>query len=183
MWKFIISASNKSNWYNKNGKEVCFVGRSNVGKSSLINALANQKIARTSNTPGRTQLINYFENEDGKMIVDLPGYGFAKMPKSELKKMSEMVEEYFSERRQLVMTFCLVDVKVGITKDDYDMFEYLEAVERPYFIIGTKADKATQSAQSKTVKQIHEIGVDFLITSASKGQNINKLKAVIKKTI
>ncbi|NQZ28882.1 MAG: YihA family ribosome biogenesis GTP-binding protein [Mycoplasmatales bacterium] len=181
MWKFIVSASKKTNWLNTHAKEVCFVGRSNVGKSSLINALANQKIARTSNTPGRTQLINYFENEDGKMIVDLPGYGFAKMPKKELKKMSEMVEEYFGERRQLIMTFCLIDSKIGITSDDYDMFEYLEAVGRPYFIVGTKADKAKQTEISSTLKQIHELGVDYLITSASKGKNINKLKAVIKK--
>ncbi|MCP4337286.1 MAG: YihA family ribosome biogenesis GTP-binding protein [Mycoplasma sp.] len=182
MWKFIISSSKKSNWLNTHGKEVCFVGRSNVGKSSLINALANQKIARTSNTPGRTQLINYFKNEDQKMIVDLPGYGFAKMPKKELERMSIMVEEYFADRRQLILTFCLIDAKIGITSDDRDMFEYLLAVGRPFFIIGTKSDKAKQSELSKTIKQINEIGVDFLITSASKGTNINKLRAVIKKT-
>ncbi len=183
MWTFITSASKKSNWKNDHGKEICFVGRSNVGKSSLINSLANQKIARTSNTPGRTQLINYFTNDEGKVVVDLPGYGFAKMPKKELVKMASMVEEYFAERQQLVMTFCLVDTKVGVTPDDYAMFEYLEEVKRPYFIVATKSDKATQSESSKTIKQIQGLNVDFLITSASKGKNIGKLKAVIKKVL
>ncbi len=182
MWKFITSSSDKTNWLNKHAKEVCFVGRSNVGKSSLINALANQKIARTSNTPGRTQLINYFQNDDNKFIVDLPGYGFAKMPQKELKKMSMMVEEYFADRTQLIMTFCLVDSKIGITSDDLDMFSYLESVGRPYFIIATKSDKAKQSELSKTIKQIEKVGQDYLITSSSKGTNINKLKAVIKNT-
>ncbi len=181
MWKFIVSASKKSNWLNTHTKEICFVGRSNVGKSSLINALANTKIARTSNTPGRTQLINYFKNENEKIIVDLPGYGYAKMPKKELQKMSEMVEEYFDQRQQLIMTFCLIDTKIGITVDDYQMFEYLNAVKRPYFIVGTKADKAKQAEISKTLKQINELDVDYLITSATKGKNISKLKVVIKK--
>ena len=95
MWKFIKSSSDKSNWLIHDNKEICFIGRSNVGKSSLINALArNSKLAKVSKMPGRTQLINYFQNENDLIIVDLPGYGYANISYSIQEKMFNMIDEY-----------------------------------------------------------------------------------------
>lgn len=160
-------------------KEVCFIGRSNVGKSSLINALTNQKaLARTSNTPGRTQLINFFQ-EDKKMIVDLPGYGYAKMPVKVKEEMFIMINNYFETRKELMHTFVLVDSKVGPTKDDINMINFLVGIERSVSIVLTKADKCKQSEISKTTKIMKEIELDFILVSSKKGKNISNLRADI----
>ncbi len=157
-------------------KEVCFIGRSNVGKSSLINALTNQKaLARTSNTPGRTQLINFFQ-EDNKMIVDLPGYGYAKMPPKVKAEMLEMIQNYFETRKELIHTFVLVDSKVGPTKDDLQIIDYLIGIDREFSVVLTKADKGTQSELSKTLKRMVELEIDALLVSSKKGKNINNLR-------
>lgn len=179
MWKFVISASNKENWYQENKQEVCFIGRSNVGKSSLINALANQKIARTSNTPGRTQLINYFVNEKNHFIVDLPGYGYAKMSKTNNQKMLNMLEQYFLERKQLITVFLLFDSKVGLTSLDQDMIQYLDSINRKVILVGTKLDKTNQSERSKIEKEVLKFNKQVIFTSSSKTKNIQKLLLLI----
>ena len=182
MWEFITSSSEKSNWYMENGKEVCFIGRSNVGKSTLINAITNQKaLARTSNTPGRTQLLNFF-GEDKKVIVDLPGYGYAKMPKKVKDKMNAMINEYFLERQQLLKAFILVDSKVGPTKDDVSMMSFLKEIDLPFMVIMTKEDKPNQSMKSKTEKKIREFTDDYIFVSSKSGKNIDKVRKIINST-
>ena len=122
--------------------EVAFVGRSNVGKSALINALANTKqLARVSNTPGRTQLINMFELDGGGTLVDLPGYGYAKVPDRIRKDWPEMIEGYLLEREPLVQVFVLVDGAIGPTPLDEQMLDWLRANTVPHTVVATKLDK------------------------------------------
>ena len=181
MWKFIKSSTQNDNFLMGHAKEVAFIGRSNVGKSSLINALANQKsLARTSNTPGRTQLINFFQ-EDKKVLVDLPGYGYAKMPLKIKEKMLSMIENYFLTRKELIKVFVLVDSKVGPTIDDVQMIEYLLGINRDVFIVMTKADKAKQSELHKSINKVKELNVEFIQVSSKKGKNINNLRNYINK--
>ena len=180
MYKFIISSTMKQNWLNGHSKEVCFIGRSNVGKSTLINALTSQnQLARTSNTPGRTQLINFFQDTNKKTFVDLPGYGYSKIPKKQKLKMMLMIEEYFQQRIQLIKTFILVDSKIGPTKEDLFMVKFLREINQDFMIIMTKSDKSNQSELYKSKKEVEKITDDYLVISSIKGTNINKLKKII----
>ncbi|MGL6125294.1 MAG: ribosome biogenesis GTP-binding protein YihA/YsxC [Metamycoplasmataceae bacterium] len=185
MWNFIKSSSSKENWLEHDFKEVCFIGRSNVGKSSLINALSNNnKLAKTSKTPGRTQLINYFDTERGIMVVDLPGYGFAKISKEKRDKMNKMLEEYFEESRKLSHVFLLFDTRHGLLNEDIYFFNYLSNTnkELKIILVGTKIDKTTQSKRHK----INEDPIissfssdDIYLCSSLKNKNINKLREFI----
>lgn len=180
MYKFITSSTEESNWLTGHSKEVCFIGRSNVGKSTLINALTNQKgLARTSNTPGRTQLINFFQDDKKRTLVDLPGYGYAKMPKNIKAKMIIMIEDYFSHRKELIKTFVLIDSKIGPTIDDKLMISSLREVGREVMVILTKSDKAKQSDMYKTKEKLRDLVGDFIIVSSVKGTNVQKLKKMI----
>ena len=134
--------------------EFAFVGRSNVGKSSLINSLTSRlKLARTSKTPGRTQLINYFLINDEFYIVDLPGYGFAKVPKEMKKQWGKTMERYIaSERKKLV--FVLLDIRRVPSDEDIEMLEWLEYNEMDYKIIFTKIDKLSNNEKAKQLKAI-----------------------------
>ena len=123
--------------------EFAFVGRSNVGKSSLINAVTNQKnLARTSKTPGRTQQVNYFLNEKNKLyIVDLPGYGFSKVENKLKKEWSDLMDAYFHNNPKLKCVFILVDIRRGVMDSDELMLQYLRALNIPYKVVLTKCDK------------------------------------------
>lgn len=178
MWEFLKSATDASNVPQTSNKEVCFVGRSNVGKSSLLNAIMKRKIARTSKTPGRTQLINYFVNKD-LYLVDLPGYGYAKMAKKAQDKMLNMLENYLQHREQLKKVFVLIDAKVGPTKDDYLIIDFLQKAQKPWMAIITKSDKATQSERHKTIEAIKKLTTNYLLTSAYKNKNIAKFDKII----
>ena len=124
------------------GAEVAFAGRSNAGKSTAINALANRKkLAFVSKTPGRTQAINFFDMGNHCSLVDLPGYGYAAGPKKESEAWREMIEGYLTGRKTLAMIFVLVDAEVGPTKLDHQMVEWLQAVGIPFRIVATKADQ------------------------------------------
>lgn len=181
MYKFIKSSSNKTNWLNDTKKEVCFIGRSNVGKSSLINALTGQKkLAVTSNTPGRTQLINFFQDENGRTLVDLPGYGYAKVPKQLRLKLVYMIEEYFAEREEVVKVFLLVDSKVGPTEEDMIMLESLNHLEKDVMVVLTKVDKVNQSELHATKKKMEKFFVDFLEVSSHKNKNIKNLRKIVE---
>lgn len=164
--------------------EVAFVGRSNVGKSSLINALANRKqLARVSNTPGRTQLINLFELHDGSTVVDLPGYGYAKVPGRIRGDWSEMIEGYLLERESLTMVFVLVDFEIGPTPLDIQMLDWLRYHEVPHTVVATKTDKV-KSSKKRTRKRdlaasCHlEVG-DIVWVSAAKNINIDELRQLV----
>ena len=179
MWKFIKSSTSNNNFLMGHAKEVAFIGRSNVGKSSLINALTNQKsLARTSNTPGRTQLINFFQSGN-KTFVDLPGYGYAKMPISVKKEMFSMINNYFLTRKELIKVFVLIDSKIGPTKDDIDIINLLKSINRDIFIVMTKLDKAKQSEIHKNIQKIKSINLEYIQVSSKTGKKIHNLKNYI----
>ena len=122
--------------------EYAFIGRSNVGKSSLINMLTNHKsLAKTSSKPGKTQLINHFKINNNWFLVDLPGYGYAKVSKKSKEVFQQFVTDYFEKREQLVCAFVLIDIRLEAQKIDLEFFTYLGVTEVPFCIIFTKADK------------------------------------------
>ncbi|WP_025755126.1 ribosome biogenesis GTP-binding protein YihA/YsxC [Mycoplasmopsis cricetuli] len=154
MFKFIQSSTNKTNWYMHNNFEVAFWGRSNVGKSSLINVLTNNsKLARVSKTPGRTQFINFFENEFNMVYVDLPGYGYAKLSHQQKQKMLIMIEEYLVNRKNLLNLFLLIDSRRGFTEIDFKIIEFLKQNKVKFSVVYTKIDKLKQSDKTKLLKQ------------------------------
>jgi GTP-binding protein len=164
--KYLISSPDYQQCPKADRPEYAFIGRSNVGKSSLINMLVdNQKLAKTSGTPGKTQLINHFEVESlpdkyvpGKTmptpwyLVDLPGYGFAKVSQSQRKQWEAMIENYLCKRENLVNIFVLIDSRHSPQKVDLDFINQLGAWELPFTIVFTKADKESQKEVSKNVK-------------------------------
>jgi len=126
--------------------EIAFVGRSNVGKSSLMNTLVGRrKLAKTSNTPGRTQLINFFTVNDSMSFVDLPGYGFAKVARSVKKDWGDMMEAYLRERQNLAMVIFILDIRRDPSEDDLSLRDWLEHYRIPYISILTKADKLSNN--------------------------------------
>lgn len=180
MWKFIKSSSNKNNWLIHSNKEICFIGRSNVGKSSLINALANnKKLAKTSKTPGRTQLINYFETDSKKIIVDLPGYGFANISIENQKKMFLMIDQYFLESK-IDYVFVLIDSKIGITPKDEEIINHLLSLNHNVFLILTKIDKSIQSERSSSLKHVFFKQLKYFETSINDKKSILKLRNFIE---
>ena len=181
--RFVASAS-RTHQLPETDREVAFVGRSNVGKSSLINALANQKqLARVSNTPGRTQLINLFEHVGGGTIVDLPGYGYAKVPGHVRKQWGPMIEGYLLEREGLEMVFVLVDGPIGPTPLDVQMLDWLRDNEVPHTVVATKMDKV-KSAKRRTRRQQLAAGCmletgDIVWASSAKNVNIDQLRGLV----
>jgi len=168
--------------------EVAFVGRSNVGKSSLVNSLANRKqLARVSNTPGRTQLINLFDVDEGEKqgtLVDLPGYGYAKAAKSIRRDWPEMIEGYILERANLAMVFVLVDGVIGPTNLDIQMLDWLRYNVVPHTVVATKFDKVKSSKRTTRKKEL-AVGCqldqgDIVWVSATKGDGIDQLRALVR---
>lgn len=153
---FVTSAVNEKGYPEKRGLEFAFVGRSNVGKSTLINSVTNRKkLAKTSKTPGKTQLINYFLINREYYFVDLPGYGFAKVPKSITKKWGETMAEYLiSDRKKIV--FLLIDIRRIPSGEDITMLEWLEHYNIDYRVIFTKADKLSNNQRFRQLKEIRK---------------------------
>jgi GTP-binding protein len=180
-----VSSATRTHQLPETDAEVAFVGRSNVGKSSLINALANQKqLARVSNTPGRTQLINIFEVVDGHgTLVDLPGYGYAKVPGHIRKDWGPMIEGYLLEREGLDMVFVLVDGAIGPTPLDTQMLDWLRDNEVPHTVVATKMDKVKSSKRKTRKLELAEgcrleIG-DIVWVSSAKSVNIDQLRSLV----
>ena len=181
--RFVISAANVRQ-LGVARAEVAFVGRSNVGKSSLLNALCFQKgLAKTSKTPGRTRLINVFLTGTDRYIVDLPGYGFALGPAKERATWQAMIEGYLTGRPSLRMVYVLVDAEVGPTKLDHQMLDWLHTVDLPYRIVATKCDQvkpSRQLAQRRDVASgLHLETGDIAWVSAEKGVGIPELRMEI----
>lgn len=154
MWQFIKSASDKNSWFCSNEVQLCFWGRSNVGKSSLLNSLTGQKISYVSKTPGRTQLVNFFKDNNDKIIVDLPGYGFANMSKSANLKMINNIKSFLQDKTSPKHILLLIDSRTGLTKIDVEYLTYLNSLIWPIALVFTKIDKLKQSEKVKLSKQI-----------------------------
>lgn len=167
--------------------EVAFAGRSNVGKSSLINALTGRKtLARTSNTPGRTQEINYFTLGESHYMVDLPGYGFAKAPVPVVEKWQTLLRAYLAGRANLRRAFVLVDIRHGVKDVDHEIMDLLDRSAVTFQVVLTKADKIGAAAQDKTLAQVraalarHPAAFpELLVTSSEKRDGLDTLRAVI----
>lgn len=137
--------------------QIAFSGRSNVGKSSLINKLINRKsLARVSAAPGKTVTVNYYNVDNAVYLVDLPGYGYARRSAEDVKKWSRMTDGYFGDNAALVCVAQLIDLKVGITKDDAQMLDWLYETKTPFFIVATKCDKLSKTAAEANLKAIKE---------------------------
>lgn len=151
--EFIKSAFEKSHWTTDGRLEIAFLGRSNVGKSSLINSLLMRKgLARTSNTPGRTQSVNFFLINDRFYFADLPGYGYAKVSKSMRSDWGVMAEEYLSQREELALCVQLVDSRHPPTPLDIQLNDWLKHNNKPFIVVATKADKLSNNELSKSMK-------------------------------
>ena len=174
--EFTLSAPNEAMCPKDNKPEYAFIGRSNVGKSSLINMLTNnKKLAKTSATPGKTLLINHFIINNEWYLVDLPGYGFAKRSKKEVQKLEQMINGYILQRQQLVNAFLLVDIRLEPQKIDLDFIEWLGTSSIPFAIVFTKADKLSAAkvsqnveAYKKTLSETWDELPPYFVTSSEK---------------
>jgi GTP-binding protein len=164
--------------------EFAFLGRSNVGKSSLLNALVRQKgLAHTSSTPGRTQAINFFRVEEKWTFVDLPGYGYARVPKEITATWKFLIEEYLKNRQGLSLCFLLLDARRGWMEMDADLRKWLQSWGRPYAVVATKVDKLkTQKERHSLTKLMAEDGAPFIPFSAITGQGVREIWQTISRT-
>jgi len=175
--EFIISNTDMRKAPKEALPEYAFIGRSNVGKSSLINMLTNhKKLAKISGTPGKTQLINHFKINDNWFLVDLPGYGYARTSKSSRKKFQKLITDYFSERRNLVNAFVLVDARHEAQKIDLEFMRWLGEHNIPFSIVFTKADKLSSNQMAKNLlkykqqllKEWASVPKNFITSATSK---------------
>ncbi|MGG1611785.1 ribosome biogenesis GTP-binding protein YihA/YsxC [Paenibacillus sp. FSL K6-2441] len=185
--EFIISAVGPNQYPEDALPEIALAGRSNVGKSSLINRMINRKnLARTSSTPGKTQHLNYYRVNDRLYFVDVPGYGYAKVSKSQRKVWGKMIEKYLQERETLKLVLQIIDLRHPPTKDDELMYDWLKAYELPVCVVATKADKVPKSRWQKHLKIIKEAlvlraGDPLILFSAEEGIGKDELWAQIKR--
>ncbi|MCE8006648.1 ribosome biogenesis GTP-binding protein YihA/YsxC [Aestuariivita sp.] len=167
--------------------EVCFAGRSNVGKSSLINALTGRNgLARASNTPGRTQEINYFALADSHYLVDLPGYGYANAPLPVVEKWQRLLKQYLSGRQTLRRAFVLIDARHGIKAVDEEILALLDSAAVTFQCVLTKADKVKDKDRARVLDQVREklskhpaAFPEIVLTSSEKGDGIATLRAIV----
>lgn len=155
--EFVISTADKAQWPDTEYPEIVVVGRSNVGKSSFINAFTQRKkLAYVGNTPGKTRLINFFLIDESWMLVDVPGYGYAKMSKETLMKLGRMMDDYFNHRHQISCVIQLVDARHKPTRDDLEMISTMKELGLPVVIVATKIDKVAKTKRIKALKQISQ---------------------------
>ena len=165
--------------------EVAVVGRSNVGKSSLLNALAGRNgLAKTSKTPGRTQLLNCFAMGEDTALIDCPGYGYASVSKVQRAQWGRMIDTYLLEREQLTMVMVLVDGEIGPTKLDVQLLDWIQANALPHQVIATKHDKVRSSQREKRKRELASgvglLPADVVWVSASKNVGIDRLRDLVR---
>jgi len=174
--QFLLSAMDAAQFPNSDTPEIAFLGRSNVGKSSLLNALVGEKAAKVSSTPGRTRAINFFalagENSPDRpklIFADLPGYGYAKISKSISETWPDFINPYLSDREQLKLCVCLVDSNIPAQESDRQLIEWLRYQGRPFAVVGTKVDKQSGNLRTKNLASLKlDLGVDDLFFMSSK---------------
>jgi GTP-binding protein len=182
--EFVISSASPEMFPSDGLPEVAFLGRSNVGKSSLMNALVGRKgLAFTSNTPGRTQTINFFRIQEAFYFVDLPGYGYARAPARLALAWKELIEHYLQKRETLKLSCLILDARRGWTAKDLDLKRWLEYHGRQYLVIATKTDKLNQSEEERGLRAIRQEGVEPLPFSALTGRGVRETWQAITKTL
>jgi len=182
--KFLRSATDADQFPRPSAPEIAFLGRSNVGKSSLINALLRSTEARVSSTPGRTRAINFFaltdapERQQAQIVfADLPGYGYAKISKSISAEWPKFIEPYLRERPTLALCVCLVDSTIEPKASDAQLVEFLEAAERRFVVVGTKADRLSGNGRAQALKRLRAAfgSEELLLVSAKTGAGMKEL--------
>lgn len=185
---FVMSNTDVGKCPKGNLPEYAFIGRSNVGKSSLINALCNQKqLAKTSSRPGKTQLINHFLINQDWHLVDLPGYGYARVSKSQKKVFQKFITQYFTQRKQLVSAFILIDIRHQPQPIDREFMKWMGTQQLPFQIVFTKADKISPRVVEQQIKDYFEVLAEdweffpeYYVTSAEKRTGLDGLIAYIE---
>jgi len=187
--KYLKSATDARHFPAPGPPEIAFLGRSNVGKSSLINALLGEKQAHVSSTPGRTRAINFFELRDTPerhhpqlVFADLPGYGYAKISKSISAEWPKFIEPYLRDRETLALCVCLVDSTIAPRASDAQLFEFLRSADREFLVAGTKADRLSGNGRAQALKTLREaFGSDNLLLCSSKtGAGMKELWQAIR---
>jgi GTP-binding protein len=186
--RFIISAARPDQFPKGNGRvlpEIAFLGRSNVGKSSLLNALVGEPTAFTSSRPGCTQLINFYRIGDSFLFADLPGYGYARVPPEKKAEWKRLIESYLLDREPLSLCVLLLDARRGWMDSDLDLKNWLEVHRRPYMVTATKIDKLkSQREQHQSIKALreHYPDGDIAMVSAETGHGVKQLWQAIAKS-
>ena len=182
--EFVISSGTPETFPSDRLPEIAFFGRSNVGKSSLINALTGQKgLAFTSSTPGRTQTINFYKIDGAFYFVDLPGYGYARVPPSHLLEWKKLVEQYLENRDTLRISCLILDARRGWMEKDLRLKQWLEYHGRRYLVIATKTDKLNRSEQERGLRAVRQEGVEPLWFSALTGRGVRETWQAIATTL
>jgi len=194
--KFLLSATAEAQFPKPGPPEVAFLGRSNVGKSSLINALLGEKQAHVSSTPGRTRAINFFALASASwgekpaqhpqlVVADLPGYGYAKISKSVSAEWPKFIEPYLRDRPALTLCVCLVDSTIPPKESDAQLFEFLQSAGRSYLVVGTKADRLSGNGRAQSLVALRAAfgDVPLLLCSAKTGAGIRELWAMIRESL
>jgi GTP-binding protein len=174
--KFLTSAVDAAHFPPPSAPEIAFLGRSNVGKSSLLNSLVGTTIARVSNTPGRTQMINFFgvnfkpdQPNPELLLVDLPGYGYARAPREVVAQWSKFIDPYMRERETLALCVALVDVSVPPQESDRRLLDFLRSAERDFILVGTKADRLSGNKLKASLKGLEQaLGTSPILPYSSK---------------
>lgn len=179
--RFLTAASTPGKLPRHQWPEIAFAGRSNVGKSTLLNRLVGQrKLARVSKTPGRTQQLNFFLLNDALVFVDLPGYGFARVPLSVKAEWQKLVESYLADDRPLQAVVVIVDLRRGVEADDQQLLDFLDAQGIPAILVATKADKLNRSEQTKHIAALRcAASLEPCVISSHTGAGIDRLWAAI----
>jgi len=181
--EFVLSASGPEQFPREEYPEIAFLGRSNVGKSSLINALLGEKgLAFTSNKPGCTQAINFYRVGGSYYFVDLPGYGYARVSKDQTLQWKKLIESYLLERKVLELSVLVLDSRRGWMERDLDLKRWLEVHRKPYLVVATKVDKLNQSERHRSLATLDKQGAPVMSCSATTGRGMREIWQVIMKT-